>query len=143
MKNNRIKLNISNFNIDIELRETMTLISGNSGTGKSMFYNLVDKAITLGECNNCLCINFDDVKNKEYGVVMYKLSITSNKIIIIDQANYVLQDPKVAKFINQDIDRGNYYVLIGRSLPIYADARYLAKMKVNGNNIGLRYLFER
>lgn len=62
---------------------------------------------------------------------------------MIDQASYVLENAEVAKFINHDVNRGNHYLILGRSLPIYMDARYMTKIKANDNHIGIRYLFER
>lgn len=49
MKNNRIKFELYNLIIDIELREIITIVSGNSGSGKTFLYNLINEASTLGK----------------------------------------------------------------------------------------------
>lgn len=110
IKNNRI-------NFKFQLERNVTIISGDSGTGKTKLFNMVrsyelygkrDSGITLNCKKNCVTLAD---KEDWFG----KLERTSDSVVFIDEASSFLRSYEFARAISET---DNYYVIITReSLP--------------------------
>ena len=104
-----------NMGLDLDLDANLILISGDSGVGKSFVWQIFenDKAFD----DRVETINYKDQKD-----VSQKIKALKNKLIIIDNAD-VLLDDELRKHIAFDAD--NQYIIFGR------DPEYLYVTKAN------------
>lgn len=138
----QIKLQTLQYNVDITLKGWLTILCGESATGKSFIYNTINNYKFINNTCDYVCIDVDNIKNKEYMSVINLLKNTKDGIIIIDQANHILRVNEILEFIRKDYDSGNYYLLIGRTLPIGIDSYEFAEPIIENNIISIEYLFE-
>jgi len=95
--------------IDFELRPPITIIQGNSSTGKSLFYQWFDAQRRLPENKekyaNVILLNYSSEINDIAG--------KTGKLFVIDNADILLYDmPNIVEHIALDYD--NQYVIISR-----------------------------
>lgn len=102
----RIYTGHTSFEVDLSLEYNITFIIGDSGTGKSAVFSLIQELGT--EDKRIRCINYLDCKKR------YKFSIknTNNAIFVIDNADILLDD-SMRQYIATD-DK-NQYIIIGRN----------------------------
>ena len=136
---NHIVLNNNNFNIiDLELKERITILSGNSASEKTYIFNSIKKYVKQNNDNNIVCINSDSIHYAN--AIIERLKTIKNGLIIIDQANEVLKNKELTEFIRKDFESKNNYILIGRSLSLNTKYTELAEPDITENKISIKYL---
>jgi len=105
----KYKVKDSGINFDINLFNRLTIISGESGVGKTILFKAMERDSLLGS-QNFICLNYDDLVS---GNIEYTLNTAKNKIIVIDNANVVLNDLQKI-MISMDIN--NQYIIFSHSV---------------------------
>lgn len=135
--------------LDLKLRGRITIILGNSGTGKT--YTAEGIADMKRSRNIQSNTNLDDIIPITLGIqftsegnMMDYLKSLSDKIIIIDEADSRLHDMKnVKQFIEQDMK--NLYILMYRSIKsssLGATPANIATLKFNEDTFSLNYKYD-
>lgn len=96
----------TSFLIDFHFTNNITILMGDSGTGKSVIFSLLQESVI--EEPRILCFNYLDV-NKD---IINILENTIGKLIVIDNADILLNDMS-RKYIA--FDDKNQYLIIGRN----------------------------
>lgn len=133
-----IKVESGDFNIELLLRDKITVITGNSATGKSFLYKKIDDA----NIDNIIPIDYRAVKNRErYNGILDRIKNAKDKVIVIDQADDVQRlYPELTDVIDNDLY--NRYIIIGRNPRIIYRPSNLAEMNISDNIIKINYLFK-
>ena len=96
----------TSFVIDFTFDSNITLLMGDSGTGKSASYSYIKECMSMNP--NILCINYLEYQ-KDIGEM---IRAATGKLIVIDNAD-VLLDDGIRKYIA--LDDKNQYLIIGRN----------------------------
>jgi predicted ATPase len=93
------------FKYNLIFKSRITIVGGDSGTGKTFLYNLLEVLKKNPEYKNIVTYNYksDDIEDS-----IFK---QHNKFIIVDNADIILTD-KCKRFINEN--RDNQYMIFGR-----------------------------
>lgn len=132
-----LKYKYLDFNLDLDLKTNLVLISDKSGTGKSFLYDII-KEQSIGD-DNIICISCKDINNYKSRTLLNEFKEEKNKLFIIDNADLML-DIETKRYIAFDIN--NQYILIGRDTSNLMICRYnIAKVKIDEatKRIYLRY----
>lgn len=129
----RITILDGRISFDFKLREPITLVQGDSATGKTWFYNLYQKCAF--DDNTVLFINWKD-KN----TVETLLKNAKDKLIVIDNADIVLPDSLALSFRK---NKYNQYILFGMDTEKYGlGNRNIASLyEVSPGKIELEYMW--
>ncbi len=96
----------TSFVLDFEFTNNITLLMGDSGTGKTASFSFIKECMALNP--DIVCLNYLDYQ-KNIGDI---ISNTEKKLIVIDNAD-VLLDDDTRKHIA--LDDKNQYLIIGRN----------------------------
>ena len=96
----------TSFVIDFTFDSNITLLMGDSGTGKSASYSYIKECMSMNP--DILCINYLEYQ-KNIGEM---IRAATGKLIVIDNAD-VLLDDGIRKYIA--LDDKNQYLIIGRN----------------------------
>ena len=96
----------TSFVIDFIFDSNITLLMGDSGTGKSASYSYIKECMSMNP--DILCINYLEYQ-KDIGEM---IRAATGKLIVIDNAD-VLLDDGIRKYIA--LDDKNQYLIIGRN----------------------------
>lgn len=96
----------TSFVIDFIFENNITILMGDSGTGKSASYSFIKECMSMNP--DILCINYLDYQ-KDIGELIKSVI---GKLIVIDNAD-VLLDDNIRKYIA--LDDKNQYLIIGRN----------------------------
>lgn len=96
----------TSFVIDFTFENNITILMGDSGTGKSASYSFIKECMPMN--SDILCINYLDYQ-KNIGEMIKSVT---GKLIVIDNAD-VLLDDNIRKYIA--LDDKNQYLIIGRN----------------------------
>lgn len=96
----------TSFVVDFIFTNNITILTGDSGTGKTASYSFIKECMALN--SDILCLNYLDYQ-KNIGEIIRN---AEKKLIVIDNAD-VLLDDDTRKYIALD-DR-NQYLIIGRN----------------------------
>ena len=96
----------TSFVIDFIFENNITILMGDSGTGKSASYSFIKECMSMN--SDILCINYLDYQ-KDIGDMIKSVT---GKLIVIDNAD-VLLDDNIRKYIA--LDDKNQYLIIGRN----------------------------
>ena len=96
----------TSFVIDFTFDSNITLLMGDSGTGKSASYSYIKECMSMN--SDILCINYLEYQ-KDIGEM---IRAATGKLIVIDNAD-VLLDDGIRKYIA--LDDKNQYLIIGRN----------------------------
>ena len=96
----------TSFLIDFSFDNNITILMGDSGTGKSASYSFIKECMSINP--DILCINYLDYQ-KNIGEMIKSVT---GKLIVIDNAD-VLLDDSIRKYIA--LDDKNQYLIIGRN----------------------------
>lgn len=130
-----IKLS-GNITFSLNLKSGLTLIAGDSSTGKTMFYQKYMKKCRLENNKNVVFINNDILSS---GISLKALLNVSNKLIIIDNADLLIDIDMARQIYN---DGSNQYIIFGRDIGRYIVGKEnIAEFKQVGNTIELKYIF--
>ena len=102
----QIRTKHTSFEIELQLENNITFISGNSGTGKSALFSFLQE-LTV-EDKRIKCFNYLD-KTKNYKSAIKQ---SKGKLFIIDNADLLL-DNSIREYIA--MDGLNQYIIIGRN----------------------------
>lgn len=96
----------TSFVLDFEFKNNITILTGDSGTGKTVSFSFIKECMALNP--NIVCLNYLDYQKKIGDIIRS----TEKKLIVIDNADILLDDD-TRKYIALD-DR-NQYLIIGRN----------------------------
>ncbi len=96
----------TSFVIDFTFDTNITILMGDSGTGKSASYSFIKECMSMNP--DILCINYLDYQ-KDIGEMIKSVT---GKLIVIDNADILLDDD-IRKYIA--LDDNNQYLIIGRN----------------------------
>lgn len=130
------------YEVDLRLRHEKTLVCGESSTGKSMLFNIIKNYETVNKTGRFICINADNIINGDYTGIVSVLKKAQDNIILIDHGNHILDIDEISEAVYKDVDRNNYYIIMGRSILIGNTMCDIAEPFVTENRIELEYLFE-
>lgn len=103
---NFIKTKHTSFEVELQIDNNITFISGDSGTGKSAVFSFLEEFAAENKCIKCF--NYLDQNNS------YKTSIkkSKGKLFVIDNADILLDDDTRSYIA---LDESNQYIIIGRN----------------------------
>lgn len=96
----------TSFVLDFEFTNNITILKGDSGTGKTASFSLIKECMALNP--DIFCLNYLDYQ-KNIGDIIRN---AEKKLIVIDNANILLDD-NTRKYIT--LDDKNQYLIIGRN----------------------------
>ena len=96
----------TSFVLDFKFTSNITILTGDSGTGKTASFSFIKECMALNP--DIMCLNYLDYQKNIADIIKN----ASGKLIVIDNAD-VLLDDSVRKHIALD-DR-NQYLIIGRN----------------------------
>lgn len=125
------------FDIDLSLRGDITILTGDTASGKSFLYYL----LTRSNADNIMCINYESVILKSnYKAILNEIKSSTNKIIVIDQADDIQQlDDSIMYAINTDTSN-NKFIVIGRAAKVGYNISNIAEVKVENQKVKLEYI---
>lgn len=111
MKSNPIVMNHfftvhTSFVVDFNFTNNVTILTGDSGTGKTASFSFIKECMALN--SDIICLNYLDYQ-KDIGAM---IKSAEKKLIVIDNAD-VLLDDDIRKYIA--VDDKNQYLIIGRN----------------------------
>lgn len=96
----------SSFIVDFIFKNNITILMGNSGTGKSAAFSFIRECMAINP--KIVCLNYLDYQKDVKEII----SKTVGKLIVIDNADILLDDD-TRKYIS--LDEKNQYLIIGRN----------------------------
>ncbi len=96
----------TSFVLDFEFTNNITILMGDSGTGKTVAFSFIKECTALNP--DIVCFNYLDYQ-KNIGNIIRN---TEKKLIVIDNADILLDD-NTRKYIA--LDDKNQYLIIGRN----------------------------
>lgn len=130
---------------DIELRGNLVVVKGDSGSGKTYFFNSLKTAKQIGldvsvHGMDLKQVHFLDSYSNDLVDLISLFQSTSDKLFIIDDADNVLTD-EVASYMGWDLS--NQYLVFARGgWSFNISPNYYARMVKKGHTRVLRYSFE-
>jgi Holliday junction resolvasome RuvABC ATP-dependent DNA helicase subunit len=96
----------TSFVVDFRFTNNITILTGDSGTGKTASFSFIQECMAMN--SDIICLNYLDYKKDIAGII----KSAEKKLIVIDNADVLLSDD-VRKHIA--LDDKNQYVIIGRN----------------------------
>lgn len=96
----------SSFIVDFTFKNNITILMGDSGTGKTATFSFIRECMAVN--SKILCFNYLDYQKD----IKKAISNTEGKLIVIDNADILLDDD-TRKHIS--LDGKNQYLIIGRN----------------------------
>jgi predicted ATP-binding protein involved in virulence len=96
----------TSFVVDFSFTNNITILTGNSGTGKTASFSFIQECMAVN--SDILCLNYLDYQKDIAGII----KSAEKKLIVIDNADVLLSD-EVRKHIA--LDDKNQYLIIGRN----------------------------
>lgn len=96
----------TSFVLDFEFTSNITILTGDSGTGKTASFSFIKECMALNP--NIMCLNYLDYQKD----IKNLLKDATGKLIVVDNAD-VLLDDDARKYIA--LDDKNQYLIIGRN----------------------------
>ncbi len=126
---NKIVFQADPFSYDLVFDDRITLVGGDSGTGKTVLYDMLEDLKQTEEYNAIKLFNY---KSED---VLEKLKQCRNNFVVIDNAD-ILMDDEVRQFINFEFS--NQYMLFLRNCDgLNVSDKSFKVMKFEGNMITL------
>ena len=126
---NKIAFQADPFSYDLVLEDRITLVGGDSGTGKTVLYDMLEDLKQTEEYNAIKLFNY---KSED---VLEKLKQCRNNFVVIDNAD-ILMDDEVRRFINFEFS--NQYMLFLRNCDgLNVSDKSFKVMKFKSNRITL------
>lgn len=122
---------------DLELRGNVTIVKGDSGTGKTLMCQVVKQMISYGDKDK---IVFDDKNVSSVSVAV--LQTYKNKLILFDDADITLRG-ELLKYVLSD--KNNYYILFRRdNYDVHLSPNYYAELVLGNDRVRrLKYTWEK
>lgn len=134
-----IKFNdkLKGINVDIELDRKYTVIFGDSGTYKTMLYDLIREK----NIENVLCFNYES-KDSDIAESIAKRKSKENLLVVIDDADELFcMQPELMDAILLDTSNTKYLIYT-RNWAFTHDSSIWAKIKADNNTLKLKYCFK-
>ena len=96
----------SSFIVDFTFKNNITILMGDSGTGKTAAFSFIKECMAINP--RLLCLNYLDYQKNIKDII----SQAEGKLIVIDNADILLDDD-TRKYIS--LDDKNQYLIIGRN----------------------------
>lgn len=96
----------TSFIVDFRFTNNITILTGDSGTGKTLAFSLIRECMAVNP--KLLCINYLDYQSD----IKDMISRADGKLVVIDNADILLDD-YTRKYIS--LDDTNQYLIIGRN----------------------------
>lgn len=96
----------TSFVVDFNFTNNITILTGDSGTGKTAAFSFIKECMALNP--DIVCLNYLDFKKNIISII----KSLKKKLIVIDNADVLLGDD-IRKYIA--LDDKNQYVIIGRN----------------------------
>lgn len=96
----------TSFIVDFEFTNNISILMGDSGTGKTMTFSFMKECMAVNP--SILCLNYLDYQKN----IVKIISQEKGRLIIIDNADILLDDV-TRKYIS--LDDSNQYLIIGRN----------------------------
>lgn len=96
----------TSFVVDFKFTNNITVLSGDSGTGKTASFSFIKECMALNP--NIICLNYLDYQKDILAII----KDANKKLIVIDNADILLNDD-ARKYIA--LDDKNQYLIIGRN----------------------------
>lgn len=96
----------TSFIVDFRFTNNITILTGDSGTGKTLAFSLIRECMAVNP--KLLCINYLDYQSD----IKDMISRADGKLVVIDNADILLDDD-TRKYIS--LDDTNQYLIIGRN----------------------------
>lgn len=96
----------TSFIVDFRFTNNITILTGDSGTGKTLAFSLIRECMAVNP--KLLCINYLDYQSD----IRDMISRADGKLVVIDNADILLDD-ETRKYIS--LDGNNQYLIIGRN----------------------------
>lgn len=125
------------YTINLIFRDTKAIIMGDSASGKSLVYQLID-AEQNEENLEAVCYNYKSIsklkKDMESGHLNYK-----GKLVVFDNAEILFNRvPSVVEEINLNID--NNYLIFARNAPgLDTSPNIVGSLKFENNTYSIQY----
>ena len=103
---NRFFTTHTSFVVDFEFKNNITMLMGDSGTGKTASFSFIKECMALNP--NIICLNYLDYQKDIASIIKN----VSGKLVVIDNADILLNDD-TRKYIA--LDDKNQYLIIGRN----------------------------
>lgn len=133
-----VKLRAYGRNIDLEFKDRITLVSGNSGTGKTLIFELLND-IQMKDKDKYTCINKALLNQTKMRLSTF-IKKATGKLIVIDNADIILTDTD-KKIINSD--NKHAYLLFARNQQgLNITENSLTELHDDGRTISLKYRFD-
>lgn len=96
----------SSFIVDFTFKNNITILMGDSGTGKTAAFSFIQECMAINP--DILCLNYLDYQKNIKDI----LEASYGKLVVIDNADILLDDD-TRKYIS--VDDKNQYLIIGRN----------------------------
>lgn len=96
----------TSFVVDFHFTNNVTLLTGDSGTGKTASFSFIKECMVINP--DIICLNYLDYRNDVADII----KSADKKMIVIDNADILLDDES-RKYIA--LDDKNQYLIIGRN----------------------------
>jgi DNA replication protein DnaC len=96
----------TSFVVDFTFTNNITILTGDSGTGKTAAFSFIQECMAVN--SDVMCLNYLDYQKNIAGVI----KSVEKKLIVIDNADVLLSDD-IRKYIA--LDNKNQYLIIGRN----------------------------
>lgn len=96
----------TSFVVDFKFTNNITILTGDSGTGKTTSFSFIKECMALSP--DIMCLNYLDFQRD----IASMIKSAKRKLIVIDNAD-VLLDDDIRKYIA--VDDKNQYLIIGRN----------------------------
>lgn len=96
----------TSFIVDFHFENNITILMGDSGTGKTAAFSFIKECMAVNP--NIICLNYLDYQKDILSIIQD----AKGKLIVIDNADVLLND-ETRKYIS--LDGENQYLIIGRN----------------------------
>lgn len=96
----------TSFVVDFHFKNNITILMGDSGTGKTAAFSFIKECMAINP--NIVCLNYLDYQKD----ILEIIKKARGKLIVIDNADVLLSD-ETRKYIS--LDGENQYLIIGRN----------------------------
>ena len=138
MVRDNLSIHTDDYNFDILLNGPIVGVFGNSGVGKSLYFDLVRSLsdIEVGQIKNVECFNYE---NSNQNNILDKLREIHDTLVLIDNADILLTQMEAPRFLYES---DNQYLIMTRcssflGIPITSRAELV---NYDGTKFRLEYL---
>lgn len=132
-----IRCGYNGYNINIKLKHKKTILTGDSGTGKTALLEAINNRL-----DDCILVDKDRLKsdkNLKSLLDDLKSGKYDNKIVLIDDGDTLLNIDNVRNTINNDSK--SIYVITARNPRLYnVNCKNYASIAASGTELSIKYL---